>query len=81
MLLCAPRRADSRSVDSHRFGEVSAVLEWSDDRAQRILTAILEADIPVPAIDLDGDVSPVLVDAIQAAMLRRELATYRRRTN
>jgi hypothetical protein len=61
-------------VNRQRYGEVSAVLDRNDERTRRVLLAILDVDIPFPALSPDGVLPPALVDSVQAAMLRRELA-------
>jgi hypothetical protein len=76
MLLCVPSRADMRRVSTQHTVEVEiADLGGSSaNRVQRIVTTILESGMPLPDLDPAGDLTPDVVDSIQAAILRVELS-------
>ena len=73
-----PFRADTRRVNMLYTEQAETVVDWSDSKVQRILTALLEMGTPVPTTDVVATLRPAVIDAIQAAMLRRELAKYGR---
>lgn len=54
--------------------EVVEVSPGRAERIQRILADILESGLPLPDLDLAGGLTPAAIDAIQAAILRVEIA-------
>ena len=54
--------------------EVVEISPARAERIQRILTDILESGLPVPDVNLAEELTPAAIDAIQAAILRVELA-------
>lgn len=70
-------RADTRRVSTQSIAEVGEAGAKAD-RIQRMLTAILESGVPLPALDLAEDLTPAVIDAIQAALFRVELAKHGR---
>jgi hypothetical protein len=58
--------------------EVGGVNSARAERIQRMLTAILESGLPVPALNLADGLTPAVLDAIQAAILHVELAKHGR---
>ena len=69
---------DTSGVSAQYIAEVAIINSSGSDRIQRILTAILESGLPLPALDLSGGLTPAVLDAMQAAILRVELAKYGR---
>ena len=60
---------------SSEDGSSSVVQDWSQDKTRRIVAAMVDAGISVPAADVSAVLrSPGIVDTIQAAMFRREFA-------
>ena len=54
--------------------EVVEISPARAERIRRILTDILESGLPLPDLNLSGELTPATIDAIQAAILRVEIA-------
>ena len=77
--ICTPDRTRPLSlVDelvSNEDGACPVVQDWSQDKTRRVVAAMIDAGISVPAADVSAVLRlPGIVDTIQAAMFRREFA-------